>query len=490
MAWARLCIVTLTSVTLAEYVGPSPVGPSQPGSGLPYELVSLSPFLARGGLRGSLSAAGPPLSIVTIRALTLKKSQSRPEFLSMRCSSVTFHLAPNLPLFRAAMKQGYSMFKMRIFVLGLSLVFLSACGRVDINGGGENPPEERSSLADTKASPDPDSNSESSDPLVDEPVEPGSGETDLVEPGSESDSELEESTQLEDVTAEEPESNEVPSSSEQEPAPAPTPEPPPLPARNPTPAPTPEPPPLPTRKPQIPPPPVRKPTPEPTPVPTPTPKPLSREERCINELSEGKNSFKAKVNKSALKFLLRGMKKYRDEVENKRLALLIDYSQNSRVKRSYLIDLKACDILAWEYVAHGGAIYTPRTIIWSEPKRNGYLERCVKDDGTRQYMTRPGFYVTAGCHITQKRNWPVVYDGCHGIKLMGLEERNREAFQAGIVLHEHTYVPNTNVIKPIGQGCPIYPPGRLKSMTRFGIQEGMLVYLYVPQCSTANSRWM
>lgn len=363
----------------------------------------------------------------------------------------------------------------RVVVLGVLL--LSACAKVNDNNSGKQTLDEPWEIREAMISPTPAAHSESED---------GSGELPPLP-----------------VRKPTPEPTPVPLTPPlQGPTQEPTPVPPVHePAPEPTPAPTPNLPPLPERNPSPDsdrkPEPVTTPTPAPTPVatpvptpaPTPTPKPLSPLERCIENLAEGKNSFKAKVNKKALKFLVRGMKKFRDKVETPHRALLVDYTLNSREKRSYLIDFKACDVLAWEFVAHGGAIYTPRMIVWSEPKRDGYLARCVKGDGTRQYMTRPGFYVTAGCHVTQKPNWPVVYNGCHGIKLIGLEARNREAFDAGIVLHEHKYVPNSREIKPIGQGCPIYPPGRLKAMTRFEIQEGLLVYLYVPQCSTEDSRW-
>lgn len=216
---------------------------------------------------------------------------------------------------------------------------------------------------------------------------------------------------------------------------------------------------------------------------------LSEREKCLNALAEGENRFKVKINKVALNNMSQGFDEYDGRLDLSEAVLLVDYSINSRRKRAYLIDLKSCDVLAHEYVAHGGAIYTPRTIVWSEPKRDGNLETCVRTGGVRQYMTRPGFYVTAGCHVTQQKNWTRVYGGCHGIKLQGLEKSNKEAIRAGIVLHEHTLVPNTNEVKPIGQGCPIFPPGRLKAMTRFGIQRDTLVYLYVPQCRTLKSRW-
>lgn len=206
---------------------------------------------------------------------------------------------------------------------------------------------------------------------------------------------------------------------------------------------------------------------------------------CVDALAAGRNRLKVKVNKAALQELLNGLNKVKSAAQVKNRAILVDYSRNSKQKRAYLIDFKACDVLAHEYVIHGGAIYSPRYVNWGEPARDGMLKNCVKDNGSRKYMTRPGFYLTAGCHHTEQNNWTTVYQDCNGIKLRGLEKGNREAIEAGIVLHEHRYIHNDNSIKPLSQGCPAFPPGRLQAMARYGIPTETLVYLYVPQCRKA-----
>ncbi len=205
---------------------------------------------------------------------------------------------------------------------------------------------------------------------------------------------------------------------------------------------------------------------------------------CLSRLAQGRNSFHVKIKPQALRKMFAGHRRFNAELTEKNLVLLVDYSIPSQKKRGYLIDLKACDVLAHEFVAHGGTIYTPRLVRYSDPDQDGLLNRCVHRDGTRTNMTRPGFYVTMGCHMTQK-NFPLVSGRCGGVKIWGLEKRNDDAYNAGVVLHEHEAMFEGPAIKPEGQGCPIFAPGRLKQLLQHNIFEGALVYLYVPQCGPA-----
>jgi len=204
---------------------------------------------------------------------------------------------------------------------------------------------------------------------------------------------------------------------------------------------------------------------------------------CVERLAAGQNSQRIKINRQALREALSGLRRFQTSLTTPSSVLLIDYSRRSTVKRADLIDFRRCDIVAHEYAIHGGAVYRPYEQNWGEPKRNGMLQYCVRPDRSRQYMTRPGFYVTAGCHMTAKQNWTQVYGQCQGVKLAGLERRTAEAMSAGIVLHEHLRIPNDGSIKPVGQGCPAFPPGRLEKMFAYGLQlQGTLVYVYAPQC--------
>lgn len=219
-------------------------------------------------------------------------------------------------------------------------------------------------------------------------------------------------------------------------------------------------------------------------------KALDNEDPCLIKLATGQNRMKAKLPLAGLKKLKAALeaRSNQSSLKLKEIALLVDYTKSSKQKRGYIVDFKACDVLNQEYVAHGGAIYNPRYVNWGNPKSDGMLEYCLNDKGLRKNMTRPGLFLTVGCHKTRQKGWPIVQGGCHGVKLQGLEERNNDVFNAGVVLHEHVQIPNDGSIKLMGQGCPIFPPGHLKALiNQYDFMKGMLVYLHAPQCADQKS---
>lgn len=203
---------------------------------------------------------------------------------------------------------------------------------------------------------------------------------------------------------------------------------------------------------------------------------------CIDRLAHGENRLHVKLSAKALRRLSQGLAKYRADVTPDDVALLVDYSRNSKTKRAFLIDYKACDIVAESYVIHGGVTYHPTIDREGDPNDDGMLDRCLRKDGSRHAMTRPGLYLTKGCHQTSEQNWTELSNGCAGITLEGLEGTNRDAEASGVVLHEHHAIPDDGSIKPVGQGCPAFPPGRLNEMMKHGLKSGKLVYVYAPQC--------
>ena len=202
---------------------------------------------------------------------------------------------------------------------------------------------------------------------------------------------------------------------------------------------------------------------------------------CVDRLARGENRQKVALAKDGLKRLVAGYRKWPGLGKNKRYGVFVDYTKNSREKRAFLIDFKSCDVLFSEYVIHGGTTYSPLAF-YGDPNRDGLLDYCRQPNGSRQYMTRPGVYVTRGCHQTQLKGWPQIYKDCEGIKLEGLEPSNGDAYRAGVVLHEHEAIPNDASMKFEGQGCPSMPAGALKPMVPYGLMRGALVLLYAPQC--------
>lgn len=228
---------------------------------------------------------------------------------------------------------------------------------------------------------------------------------------------------------------------------------------------------------------------------------------CRAKLARGDNRFDTKVNGRALYFLFRFYQKNQNAklrhnpvtgragamIPNKNIALLIDYSLPSSKRRSYLIDMRDCELLQHDFVIHGGKhrakVYRAdlgRSITrWfrpGDPDNDGVLDYCQQKNGTRRYMTRPGFMLAQGCHMSAKK-WPRVWGRCKGIKLIGLESRNRDVYRSAVVLHEHRLVYNRPRKQDIGQGCPAYAPGKLSDMVDKGLHKGTLVYIYAPQCS-------
>ncbi len=208
---------------------------------------------------------------------------------------------------------------------------------------------------------------------------------------------------------------------------------------------------------------------------------LAQDADCLRRLAQGKNRFGEPLPFAALRKMTIAKEKSRSQLSQDRFALLIDYSRNSRDRRAFLIDFAACDVVAAENVIHGGSIYRPETH-WGDPNQDGQLDHCAHVNGSQKYMTRPGAFVTAGCHQTRLTGWTHLSRNCQGIKLVGMDSYNSDAFEKGIVLHEHVEIPNDATVKPTGQGCPAFPMGRLKNLLRYGLMEGTILYVHAPQC--------
>lgn len=205
--------------------------------------------------------------------------------------------------------------------------------------------------------------------------------------------------------------------------------------------------------------------------------------KCAADLTEGRNNFRVKLNSVAVNNLFGYYLKNKSRIGNKDYTVLIDYSLSSKEKRAFLIDMGRCEIIANEVTIHGGH-YSKESFTEGDPDHDGMLDRCVRKNGSRKYMTRPGYYLTNGCHRTQLKGWTVLFgQDCQGIDLVGQNKGiNSKDVAVGVVMHEHIAVRDDQSIKPVGQGCPTFAPGQLKAMVRYGVHQQTLVYLYVPQC--------
>lgn len=138
---------------------------------------------------------------------------------------------------------------------------------------------------------------------------------------------------------------------------------------------------------------------------------------------------------------------------------IADFSQSSRNKRLYVIDLLTKKLLMNTYVAHG---------------RNSGQEFAEKfSNDNSSYQSSLGFYKTLG-----------TYQGKHGLslKLEGVEKGiNDRAFERAIVMHGADYV-SESFIKNTGrlgrsQGCPAVSIADSKTLINM-LYNGAGLFIY------------
>lgn len=149
------------------------------------------------------------------------------------------------------------------------------------------------------------------------------------------------------------------------------------------------------------------------------------------------------------------------ELDNPDVLTIADFTQSSRRKRLYIIDVRNYELLMQTYVAHG---------------RNSGMEY------PKSFSNKPesnkssiGFYKTL-----------TTYFGDHGLalKLNGLERSfNDNAFNRSIVVHGSDYV-NTQTIRGVGHlgrslGCPAVPMN-LHTKIINTIKNGSCLFIYYP----------
>jgi hypothetical protein len=135
---------------------------------------------------------------------------------------------------------------------------------------------------------------------------------------------------------------------------------------------------------------------------------------------------------------------------------ICDFSQSSRQKRLYLIDIETNEVLLTTYVAHG--------------RNSGgeYATRFSNRPESRQSSL--GFYVTEG-----------TYQGDNGLSLrmQGIEPGfNDKAFRRGIVVHGAQYIGDGSIGRSFG--CPAVPKNECGLIINT-IKEGTCLFIYHPQ---------
>ena len=135
---------------------------------------------------------------------------------------------------------------------------------------------------------------------------------------------------------------------------------------------------------------------------------------------------------------------------------ICDFSQSSKQKRFYIIDLANDSLIMNTYVAHG--------------KRSGgeYATRFSNKPSSKQSSL--GFYITKN-----------TYSGEHGLSLRvdGLEPGfNDRAYRRAIVVHGADYIGNGSTGR--SYGCPAVPREDCKTIINT-IKNGTCLFIYHPQ---------
>jgi len=178
------------------------------------------------------------------------------------------------------------------------------------------------------------------------------------------------------------------------------------------------------------------------------------------------------LSKEAFEYAWKG---YQKLLENKQLSnsgylTICDFSQSSKQKRLYLIDINNETVVMNTWVAHG---------------RNSGLDYATKFSNTPESLQSSlGFYVTKQ-----------TYTGEHGLslKVQGLEPGfNDKAFQRAIVIHGADYIGaqrmSSSSFMGRSYGCPAVPKEESATLINT-IKNGTCLFIYHPSKKyLANSK--
>jgi L,D-transpeptidase catalytic domain len=172
---------------------------------------------------------------------------------------------------------------------------------------------------------------------------------------------------------------------------------------------------------------------------------------------------KAGLSKEAFDFAWKGYNTLieKNYIHRKGVLTICDFSQSSRKKRMYLIDVENYKLLLQTYVAHG---------------RNSGNEFAAKfSNRPESLQSSLGFYITRS-----------TYYGSHGLalKIDGIESGiNDKAERRKIVVHGSEYVGSNylHFSKYMGRsfGCPAVPATQSKTIINT-IKDGTCFFIYHP----------
>jgi hypothetical protein len=169
----------------------------------------------------------------------------------------------------------------------------------------------------------------------------------------------------------------------------------------------------------------------------------------------------AGLSKDAVTYAVKGYMKLDSQGKvNNHLLTIVDFSQNSRQKRFYILDMAQHKLLWNTYVAHG--------------KNTGLDEARNFSNDFNSNESSLGFYLTKS-----------TYSGKHGksLRIAGLEDGfNSNAEARGIVVHGASYVNESRTHSDYmgrSQGCPALPENDYAKVIDI-IKDGSVMFLYSP----------
>lgn len=158
--------------------------------------------------------------------------------------------------------------------------------------------------------------------------------------------------------------------------------------------------------------------------------------------------------------------KEQGKVQNDNILTVCDFSQSSRQKRMYIIDMENLEVLMNTYVAHG--------------KNSGLDMAKSFSNKMESLQSSLGFYVT-----TQ------TYHGKHGLSLRldGLEKGfNDRAMDRAVVVHGADYIGDHrkgSTYMGRSFGCPAVPQHQAKEVINT-IKDGSILFIYHPSKNYLN----
>ncbi|HEY4154612.1 MAG TPA: murein L,D-transpeptidase catalytic domain family protein [Puia sp.] len=179
-----------------------------------------------------------------------------------------------------------------------------------------------------------------------------------------------------------------------------------------------------------------------------------------NEANLEESGLKRSVFEYAYKGYLYLLEQHK--LSNAHVISICDFTQSSRSRRLYVVDLETKKILINTYVAHG--------------RRSGGEYAKSFSNNASSHKSSLGFYVTEQTYV-----------GKHGLslKIHGLEKGfNDKADRRNIVVHGSKYVGSgflkSNRFNGRSFGCPAVPAGEVDGLIE-DIKGGSCLFIYYPE---------